>query len=520
MQYSVQLKLFPAKICLFSLVFWAAAITNVWAQDLSAPIFSRGMQLYSMGDFNGAADYLDQVITMNPEHDQARYYLIFSLAQTGKNRKALQHARILAGRYPQQYEMLVRQLEQQQFAISPAGRHEPTAELPEPAVIVAAVNKPAKQEKVNELSELEKAVAMIDEENFASAAAALEKILAKSPRDSAATHYMGVIAFNRRDFAAAASQFEKAIAAGNRDFESRFLAGSSYLNLQQFDKAAVHFRKALEIKDDIFCRLNLAEIMMKTAKYPEAEKMYRQIQKSHPDIIDAQSALAQILFEQGYIDAASTAINEVLAEHPDNARARLVKARILMESKMYAEAAEEARLAFNANPGAAEYRACYALAMIRNFQVPQGIEQARAILQEQPDNIDAMLAIAEGLIVSGDSAGAEARLAEAEKVGPRPETSYLLANMAVAGGKSELARQYFQDYSKRSNGQPRALLDHARFLETVGDQIEAAKVYHQIISNHEQTSFAEEARAAVERLAHAESRPAEVATPRVPIPKL
>ncbi len=501
---------------------WNAATAAVYPQDLTAPIFNRGLQLYSVADFNGAADYLDQVVTMCPEHDQARYYLVYSLMQTGKNKKALQHAKILAQKYPQQqqYGILVQQLEHQQTVITPAHRADAGIEQTAPAANALPVEKPSRPDTAREQTELDRAVSMIDEENFASATSALEKILAKSPRDPLATHYMGVVAFNQRDFFSAATRFEKAIDAGSRDFETRFLAGSSYLNLQQFDKAAAHFKKALEIKDDIFCQLNLAEILMKTARYHEAEQMYRKIQKSHPDIIDAQSALAQILFEQGYIDAASAAINEVLAEHPDNARARLVKARILMESKMYAEAAEEARLAFNANPGAAEYRACYALAMIRNFQVPQGIEQARAILQEQPDNIDAMLVIAEGLIVSGDTSGAEAQLAAAEKAGQQPETSYLLANMALTGGKNDLARQHFQNYCKRSNGQPRALLDYARFLETVGDQVEAAKVYHQILSDHEQTSFAEEARTAIERLAHTESRPAAAVTPRIPIPGL
>ncbi|HNX74147.1 MAG TPA: tetratricopeptide repeat protein [Candidatus Rifleibacterium sp.] len=517
------MKLPTIKIILVLLLLSSTVASIVAAQDLAAQIFNKGMQLYATGDYAGAADYLDQVVSMNPGHDQARYYLVYSLTQTGKTKKAMQHANFLAEKFPQhqQYRLLQQQLNQQQFSLSsrPAATAPETAAPAEPEVKQRVSSPPPREAtRPKQSSEIDQAISLIDEENYASAALALQKILAKSPRDSQATHYLGVAAFNQRNFVEATTQFEKAISLGEKNFETHFLAGSSYLNLQKYDKAAQHFKKALEIKDDIFCRLNLAEILMKTAKYKDAEQMYKAIMKSHPDVIDAQAALAQILFEQGYVEAASKSINEVLSGNPDNARARLVKARILMESKMYAEAADEARLAFAASPSGAEYRACLALALIRNFQVPQGIEEAKAELQQHPDNIDAMLAIAEGYIVTGDLTAAATELEAAEKKGQHPGVSYLMASLAITRGDQQQARRHYDDYRRRSNGQPRATLDYARFLETTGEPSEAAVAYHEIVRDHEQTVFAEEAKTAIERLAHADSRPASTSAPRTPIP--
>lgn len=507
-------------LLIISLFLTTAAVLP--AQDMTVDFFNQGIQLYSIRDFAGAAEYLDQVVILNPDHDQARYYLIFSLSQTGRSRKALQHAKILAGRFPQrqEYADIVKNLEAQQFRLTTPRRSSSPVEEPAAATKAQPERSATRPTVKKNLSELDRAVALIDEENYDAATDSLQKILKNAPRNAMARHYLGVTAFNRGNFAEAAEHFEQAIAAGSKEFDSSFLAGSSYLNLQLLDKAEIHFKKAIGIKKDIFSQLNLAEIKLKTWRFSEAKEIYNEILKKHPDVTDARSGLAQILFEQGHIEAASAAINEVLSERPENGKARLIKAKILMETKMYAEAAEEARLAFNLHPGNAEYRACLALTLIRNFQIPQGMDEARAALELQPGNIEAMLALAEGLIVSGDVAGAEKQLSLTEKHARHPEVSFLSASLANTKGDIDAARQHYEDYRSRSRGQPRAMLEYARFIETAGSHEEAVAAYNEIISKHKQTTFAAEARTAVERLARAENRPAKPAASRIPIPGL
>ena len=183
------------------------------------------------------------------------------------------------------------------------------------------------------------------------------------------------------------------------------------------------------------------------------------------------------------------AVNQVLSTRPENARARLLKARLLMEDRMYAEASEEAKIAVQANPDNPEYRAMLALAMIRNFQVPQGLEEARNIQQKHPESIDAMLTEAEGLLVSGDLAGAGRILDQAAKNGDRPEISLLQASAAVSQGDRDRARQHYEKFVELSGRAPRAMLEYARFLETSATPEEASSAYEKLPRNIQAAVF-------------------------------
>ncbi len=507
------------------IIFWFLLLTRAAAaQNLAAGIYSQGMQLYATGDFAGAAEYLEQVVQMEPTNDLARYYLVFSLSSSGRSKKALQHARALAERFPghEQYRAIVQQLEQQQFSLSrPAtARPETTVTNPETAVAAPTPKPPEKPRKVSKATELDRAQSLIDEENYASASVILKKITGREPANARAWHLSGVVAFNQRDYRQAAGHFDKATDAGSREFETGFLAGSSYMSLQQYERAEKHFKKALSLQNDVFCRLNLAEIHLRLKKYPEAEAAFKSLAKDHPEIQDAAAGLAEIQYVRGFNASATAAVNQILSTKPENARARILKARLLMEDRMYAEAAEEAKMAVQSNPGNHEYRALLALTMIRNFQVPQGLEEARSILQKNPESIEAMLAEAEGLIVSGDLAGAARLLEQAAKSGERPEISLLSASIAVGQGERGLAREHYEKFVGLSGRSPRAMLEYARFLETAAPPEEAGAAYENLLSAHPGNGFSDEARAAIERLATAGNRPARIQTPRIPIPGL
>jgi len=507
------------------ITFWFLLLTfTAAAQNLSSGIYSQGMQLYTAGDFAGAAEYLEQVVQMEPTNDLARYYLVFSLSSSGRSKKALQHARTLAERFPgqPQYRIIVQQLEQQQFSLTrPLSAKPETAEqvqqIAEPQIAPRPAPTPRKEKKT---TDLDQAQSLVDEENYASASVILKKITDREPRNARAWHLLGVVAFNQRDYQDATSYFDKATDNGSREFETSFLAGSSYMSLKQYDRAEKHFKKALSLQNDIFCKLNLAEIYLRLKKYSEAETAFKTLTKDHPEIQDAAAGLAEIQYIRGFNASATEAVNQILSTKPENARARILKARLLMENRMYAEAAEEAKMAVQTNPGNPEYRAMLALAMIRNFLVPQGLEEARNILQKHPDNIDAMLAEAEGLIVSGDHSGADRLLEQAAKSGERPEISLLLASTAISQGNRNLARQHYEKFVELSGSSPRAMLEYARFLETSATPEEASAAYERLLKEHSGSGFSAEAKTAMGRLATVENRPARIQTPRIPIPGL
>lgn len=114
-----------------------------------------GMQLYATGDFAGqcVAEYLEQVVQMEPTNDLARYYLVFSLSSSGRSKKALQHARALAERFPghEQYRAIVQQILESSNSFRSPGpataRPETTVNNPETAVAAPTPKPPENHAK-------------------------------------------------------------------------------------------------------------------------------------------------------------------------------------------------------------------------------------------------------------------------------------------------------------------------------------------------------------------------------------
>ncbi len=94
------------------LVVGLAVAGPALAQDLTAQIFADGIRLYGQQDYAGAVSYLDQVCRMQPQHQQARFYLVHSLAAVKRYDEALREATALAALDPanQQYATLVAQI--------------------------------------------------------------------------------------------------------------------------------------------------------------------------------------------------------------------------------------------------------------------------------------------------------------------------------------------------------------------------------------------------------------------------
>lgn len=515
MKQSLQL---VKKLSAFAVVvfFWIG-MQALAAQDLVPALLDQGLKLYAAKDYNGAVDYLGQVVDMAPKHDQARYYLIYSYAMTGNREKALEHARTLAANQPTQaqYTALVAQLEGEiakdnvlKEVKSAAGR---STRMPKETILgsyqtMGAVREPRVSTQTYNITppkpktSIELAVDKIDEEDYDAAKVILAEILAKDSKDAKAHHYLGVISFTNGEYQEAIKEFDKAMLADPKNFQSAFLLGDCYRALDDLKKAEKHFRQALLIKEDIFAMINLAEVLARQGRLKEAEEYFEKVSKKDSDISDAKIGLAQIKLTRGYVEDAAEMINTVISKGSGNPEAYYTKAQLLMENKLFDDAAEEAKKAMQIVPGNLKYRSMYALAQVRGFNVPKGLEEAAAILKEYPDNIDARLVIAEGLIMSGASGDAEEHLVGVEKRVKHPQVSYLRAIGAVRNGKSDEARVFYREYMDRSVGQAKPSLEYAQFLEKIGQLADALQAYYEISEQFGETAYAAEAREGIARL--------------------
>ncbi len=490
-----------------------------YGQDLTAQLLDQGLKLYAAKDYRGASDYLGQVVDMSPDHNQARYYLIYSLTSSGNLELALKHAKILVQKNPgqKQYASLITQIEKA-LADQRKKREESRRVAPIPQEVTIGgykskdvmqkprmSSKPAPDPVQKELSDLEKAVYAIDEERFASATSLLNAIVKKEPQNAKAYHYLGVIDFNSGNYAKAEKFFEKALKIDPNSFESCFLLGDSYRKQEDFVNAEKTFNKALQIKEDVFAMLNLAESYMSQNKLNEAEKAFERVVKKDPQITEGMMGLAEIKLSRGFPQDATAMVNKVLSEDSKNPEAHFLKSRILVDNQLYEDAVGELQAANTISPTNTKYRSFLAQALVKSFNIPKGLELAGALLKENPDNVEARLALAEGLILSGAFGDAQEHLDLAEKKFKHPQVSYLRAQMAIKDGENDKARQYFVQYIQRSVGRPKAYKQYADFLKDNGYASEAIQAYEEIAEQFPGTSFAKASNDLAESLRGTES---------------
>lgn len=503
-----------------SLLFCAPMLLH--AQDLVPALLDQGLKLYAARDYRGAADYLGQVVDMAKEHDQARYYLVYSLALSGEREKAIEHARILIKRNPdqKQYQDLLAQLEKEITKATTVQEQQTGAtSIPKEVMVTSREAKSMVKPRVSTQTydikperpktPLELAIEKIDEGKDEQAEQMIVDIIAKEPANSEAHHYLGVIRFNAGNYQEAIKKFSDAIAANPGNFQSLFLLGDCYRALDEYKKAEEQFRKAIAIKEDSFAMLNLADSIFRQNRIDEAEKLFSKVNKKDPRIDDALLGLAKIKLYRGFTEEAAEMINKVISRGGGNPEAHYIKCQILMGSGYHEQAAEEANRALTILPTSVKYRAAYATALVRSYSITRGLEEAANIIRDLPDNIDARLALAEGLVMSGASGDAEEHLQAVEKRQPHPLVSKLRAIMAIRRGETDKAKDFYRQYMQRSPGQPLAALECAEYLEANGEKPEALQIYHEVAEHFQDTAYGERAAAGAARL-DAENRNQEI----------
>lgn len=481
------------------------------AQNLIPELLDQGLKLYARKDYSGAADYLGQVVDIDANHDQARYYLVFSLSMIGRYEKSLVHAKKLAQKYPdqQQYTGLVKQLENAIAGERKKRAQKKAAQRAPNEVILGgyqtkAVMREAKMSttprdivKPRDRTPLENAVLLIDEENFASATQILTEILKNEPKNAKAMHYQGVMKFNSWKYEEAKEWFEKAVKADPKSFQSLFLLGDCFRAQENYAEAAKRFKSAIEVKKDVFAQVNLADCYIKQNKLKEAEKIYKEVIDKDANITDAALGLAQIKLYAGFTNEAAEMVNKVLSSQPNNSEAHFIKAQILLEGQLNDDASGEAKAALESFPNNLKYRSLYALALIRAYRVSQGLEEAASILKQNKESIAARLVIAEGLVLSGAYADADEHLEIVQKKGKHPGVSRLRALRAVKNGEMDKAKPHYLTYMQLSEGRPGPYMEYAAFLETSGNFGDALQAYEEIAEQFKGTAFAQTAKSKI-----------------------
>ncbi|MDD3001635.1 MAG: tetratricopeptide repeat protein [Candidatus Riflebacteria bacterium] len=499
--------------CLAVLLFLGVS-TGIFGQTLEQELASQGFKYYEMKDYAGAADYLGQVVDMNPGNDQIRFYLVYSLFFSGNHDLALKHANHLSKKYPdnQQYSILVKQIEKEISKLAQK-KQELIAKSKIPQEVIFGgyqsmdvMREPRVSTETREITKpkvktpLDEAIAKMDEELFDEARVLLKKIIAGDNKNAMAWHQLGVIDFTFGKYNAAIKNFSKALEISPKHFQSNFLLADSYRQIGDFRKAEAEFSKSLNIQQDIFAQLNLADVKIKLGKITEAEKIYTDLVDKNDNLSDAKAGLANIKFMQGENREALEIVNSALRGGKGSSEIRYIKALLMAENRLYNEAAGEMADILKDSSNNYKYRAFQAYCMLMNYDIQNAIKIATEILEKRPDNAEAKLVLAEALIISGSYRDAADQITSAEKTSKSPKAAQLIAQIAEKQNSNDEARTHYMEYVARSNGQPKPLYEYAQFLERIKANRDAITVYEELIKKYPKADYTKNAKTAIELL--------------------
>jgi tetratricopeptide (TPR) repeat protein len=494
---------------------------SAYAADnsLIPALLNEGMKHYSEKQYSAAADYLGQVVDMDAEHSQARYYLVYSLALSGNQEMALKHAEILAKKFPSdpQYKTLVNQIKAEisrtQANIS-KNNSSSNAKIEKEVILggYKSLDKNAEMRKPKvdytpreikppkPLTPLEKAIKKIDEEEYDEAESMLNDIVKKDPKNAEAFHNLGVVEMSRFNYKEAINKFKQASELNPKSFQSPFLMADCYRNIGDYINAEKALGAATKIKYDEFALMNLAEIQIELGKFKEAEENFNKILTKSPKFTEASVGLAQIRIGQGKLEEAMSMVNAALAAG-STGEANYVKSLILFANRMYSDALEQIESALRNNPTNPKYILARAQINIEMLDFTRAIDDASAVLNKNPDSIAARLVMAKAFILTSAEEEAEAQLELIAKRGENAEYYKLCGMMAKRRGDNEEARKNYDKFFQMAGGIPSSAFEYAEFLEnSEGGASDAEAVYQAIIKRFPESVYATRAKESIARL--------------------
>jgi tetratricopeptide (TPR) repeat protein len=293
--------------------------------------------------------------------------------------------------------------------------------------------------------------------------------------------------------------FDNALTLAPNRFRWRYYAAYHAHKLGQLDKAVTHYQAALELRPDYLAiNARLAEVWLDLNETDRAGAAYREVVAAKGLEAAAHYGLGQIaLLERRHADAIQH-FETALEFQPDANRIHYSLAQALRASGKRELAKKQLalrgdRLPVIRDPQIESLQALRQGAHIHfihgmRFQRKQDFTAARDAfalgLERDPDNLNARISHARTLYLTGDSAGADAALADVlEKDPSRSLAWYLRGVLAEAGGDADTAARHYATALKHDPEHVGALFGlagnryrHGQFEEAVRHYATCARV--------------------------------------------
>lgn len=230
--------------------------------------------------------------------------------------------------------------------------------------------------------------------------------------------------------------------------ETRFLLGSALLSKGDLVAAEVELRKARSLNYDASLVVPLlATALLDQGQPKKLLSEFADVKLANPAAALAlDMSIASAHAKQGDRDASRSAVERLLNKDPQHVGARLLKARLMTGTAEAAAAKPLVDTVLSSNPKNAEaWQVLGDLNLFGGADLPAAVAAFRRVVEIRPASPLAHAAIVTTLLYLRDIEGANRQLQAMQKVlDGHPETRFLEASMAFAGGDFKSARDISQ----------------------------------------------------------------------------
>jgi tetratricopeptide (TPR) repeat protein len=249
---------------------------------------------------------------------------------------------------------------------------------------------------------------------------AFREALRLMPGD-AQTHYnLAALAGMRGDAAAAGSGYREAVRLNPKFAEAWFNLGNVLRDQRQYGEAADCYRQALAANPRYLkAGLSLGAVLRLAGRLEESADAYRQLTATHPRNAEAHFRLGSVLQEILRPEAAGQEFQTAIQLQPDHADAHNNLGCIYREQENYVEAVASFRLALDARPDFAEALANLGSALAGLGRTDESIVCYERSLELKPELVAARINLGAALHGKGLHEHALAELDRAIDIDPQ-----------------------------------------------------------------------------------------------------
>lgn len=291
--------------------------------------------------------------------------------------------------------------------------------------------------------------------------------------------------FDKGEFEKAAIQFTNAIKDDSNYADAHFQLGESYLRLKMANRAYQELSRTIELRpDDYKARIDLANLLILSRKFPQAQEQTDLLLKQRPNDPAVHSAVSNLLAGQNNLPGAISELQKAIALDPGHWELYLGLGFLEQRNNQPDAAELSFKKAIELNS-----KSIQPLVVLGNFYQSQkrtgdAEQQYRDAIALDPKVMEPREALARLLLLEGKKADAEEVLKQANRDLPHEPGSFLaLSNFYYATGDLDKA---VDEYDALYRERPKDLQIKKRYIELLilAKRIdEARKLNDEILKN-------------------------------------